>query len=243
MKLPEPPPDWGNDELTKFLDCARANTFAAFDNLKSDYKKLSAIDDVFEVSVQNLHHTAFAALFVFQAHSAFRAALCLVFNGQITETQVCLRLVLENALYGFYFSKNPTSLTTWLNRHVDKDERKKVVKEFKIRGEHQSLLATLKASSKPMGDIVEALYEYTIDFGAHPNKYGLKQRTRVVRDEENVKFDFVYLLRGDAPESRLALRTVSQVGVCALSVFRLIYAERFDILGLSETIDRLRKGL
>jgi hypothetical protein len=243
MHYLDPPHGWGNDELGKFIDFARGNTFATFENLKEDYKKLSEIDTAFEIAVGNLNFTPFAALFVFQAHSAFRGALSLALNAQVTETHACLRLVLEDALYGFYFFKNPASLTTWLNRHENEESKKRVMSEFKIRGEHKSLLATLKTSDKKLGDDVAALYEHTIDFGAHPNKLGLKQRSTVTNTEGNAKFDVHYLIPGNDPASRLAFRRAAQIGVSALTVFGLAHKERFDLIGLTDKIHNLRKGL
>src|SRR5712671_3600438 len=109
MNLPDPPPDWGADELTNYFNFARGNSFANFEHLKSDYKKFSEIDAIFEMVVKNLNHTGFSALFVFQAHSAYRGALYLLLGGQVAEAYPCLRLSLENALYGFYIFKNPKS--------------------------------------------------------------------------------------------------------------------------------------
>ena len=243
MNFLDPPNGWGNDELGKFIDFARANTFATFELLKGDYKKLSEIDAAFEVAVANLNFTPFAALFVFQAHSAFRGALCLVLNGQVTETHTCLRLVLENALYGFYFHKNPSSLKTWLERHISNEAKQKVGNEFKIRGKNNSLLSTLKQTDEKLGNDVADLYEHTIDFGAHPNKLGLKQRTTTTKLGENMKLDFDYLVEGNSPASRLALKTAAQIGVTALGVFTLAYKERFDGIGLTNIINSLRKGL
>ena len=54
--LTEPPPEWGNDELTKFLDNAVANTYATFHNLKPEYTKLSVIDAAFRKAIDHLSH-------------------------------------------------------------------------------------------------------------------------------------------------------------------------------------------
>jgi len=241
MNLPDPPPNWGTDELTNYFDFARGNSFANFGNLKNDYEKLSKIDAVFEVVVKNLNHTGFSALLVFQAHSAFRGALYLLLGGQVAETYTCLRLSLENALYGFYFFKNPNSLQTWMRRHESDDTKKKVRKEFQIRGGPHSLLATLKNSDKNWGDAFEILYEHTIDFGAHPNQYGLRQRTKATKvDRQNINLEMNYLIRGDSPASKIAYNCAANIGMGVLSVFRLVYVERFNILGVTQKMDELK---
>ena len=242
MNLPDPPPGWGTDELTNYFDFARGNSFANFENLKSDYDELSKIDAVFEEVVKNLNHTGFSALFVFQAHSAFRGALYLLLGGQVAETYTCLRLSLENALYGFYFFKNPSSLQTWMRRQENDNTKKKVRKVFQIRGGPHSLLATLKNSDKNLGDAIEILYEHSIDFGAHPNQYGLRQRTTATKvDEENINLEMNYLLRGDSPASRIAFDFAANVGMGVLSVFRLVYVDRFNILGITQKMEVLKR--
>jgi hypothetical protein len=50
-------------------------------------------------------------------------------------------------------------------------------------------------------------------------------------------------LEGDSIQLRLALKTTAQVGVCSLSLFRSIYKERFDILGVTGAIDHIKNGL
>jgi hypothetical protein len=35
----------------------------------------------------------------------------------------------------------------------------------------------------------------------------------------------------------------AQVGACGLRIFRLVYRERFDLLGLTEELNRVMRGL
>lgn len=239
--LTEPPPEWGNDELTKFLDNAVANTHATFHNLKPEYTKLSVIDAAFRKAIDHLSHPQelLAAFFVIQAHSSFLAAVRLALSGQVSETYTCLRLTMENALNGFYVSKNPASGEKWLHRQESADTRKKVRDEFKIR----TLLDTLKAVDSHEGGVAQTLYDETIDFGAHPNELALIQRLRILKGEGKTEFQIAYLLRGDSPASLVVLRKTAQVGTFVLAVFRLVYPERFDLIGLTDTIHQLKRGL
>jgi len=245
MKPPLPPPNWGNDELSRFLDKARENTFANFNNLEADYKKLTSIDSLFEDVVSNLSHTSFSALFVFQSHSAYRAALSLLLGGQVAESYACMRLTLENALYAFYMFKNPDSLKTWMRRHENENAKKAVTKEFRIRGEprngSKSMLATLGECDKKLGLVAEILYEHTINFGAHPNQYGLKQRLNTTKVDDQIKIEMAYLIRGDSPASKYALECAANIGMGVLAIFRLIYLERFNIIGVSEKMELLKR--
>lgn len=240
MTLSEPPPGWGSDNLTKYLDDAQHNAYAFFHNLPDEYRRLSDIDIAFRKAIDSLLNTAdwFAAFFLLRSHSSFLTGLSLSMSGQVPEGYACLRLVLENSLYGFYLSKNPSSQVTWLNRHESADAKKKVRDEFKIR----ALLDSLKATSAAEGTVVEALYDRTIDYGAHPNELALMQSLRMEKNADGVQFQVAYL-SDDTMAFRLLLKTVAQIGVSSLEIFRLVYRERFDIMGLTDMLQKLKQGL
>ena len=82
------------------------------------------------------------------------------------------------------------------------------------------------------GEVVESLYERIIDYGAHPNERALMQTLQINEKAEHVEFKVIYL-EGNSDQLKLALRSTAQVGVCALSLFRSVYRERFDLLGVT----------
>ena len=104
------------------------------------------------------------------------------------------------------------------------------------------MLNLAKAIDKAEGEVAELLYERTIDYGAHPNERALMQTLQISERAENVEFKIVYL-EGDSDQMKLAFKTTGQVGVCALSLFRSVYRERFDILGVTGALDHIKKGL
>jgi hypothetical protein len=240
MSLRDPPPGWETDEISKFLDVARSNSYATFHNLRSEYQKLVDIDIAFRKAVDSLINTKdwFAAFFLLRAHSSFLGAVRLSISGQVSEGYACLRLTIENALYGLYISQNPGSRETWLRRHDSDAAKKRVREEFKIR----SLFDALRSIDTYEAKVVETLYERTIDYGAHPNERALMQSMEINEGADRVDLKVIYLT-GDTLSLRLALRTCAQVGVCCLGVFRLIYRQRFDLVGLSDTLTAIKKGL
>ena len=68
------------------------------------------------------------------------------------------------------------------------------------------------------------------------------QTLQINEKVENVEFKIIYL-EGNSDQLKLALKTTAQVGVCALSLFRSVYRERFDILGVTGALDHIKKGL
>ena len=131
MNLPTPPEEWGNDEITQFLDAARSNEYATFANLKNEAQLLISIDTLFREVIDALNHSKewFAGFFVFRAHSNYLASCRMCWSGQSPECYALLRSCLENALYGVYLAKNPASQGTWLRRH-DSDDHKKAVRDI-----------------------------------------------------------------------------------------------------------------
>lgn len=240
MAHSEPPANWSRDEISNLFDVARSNEYATFANFKGEIKRLIDLDTSYRKVIEGLNHSKewFAGFFVLRAHSNFLAACRMGWSGQIPECYAMLRSCLENALYGLYLARNPKSRETWLRRHDSDAHKKKVKDEFKIR----TMLDLAKSIDRKEGEVAELLYERTIGYGAHPNERALMQMLQINEKAEHVEFKMVYL-EGDSNQLRLALKTIAQVGVCTLSLFRPVYKERFDILGVTGAIDHIKKGL
>jgi len=240
MAQPEPPANWGGDEISKLFDVAKGNEYATFANFQDEIRRLIDIDTSYRKAIDALNHSRdwFAGFFVLRAHSNFLAACRMGWSGQIPECYALLRSCLENALYGLYLARNPNSRETWLRRHDSDVHKRRVKDEFKIR----TMLDLAKSIDKKEGEVAELLYERTIDYGAHPNERALMQMLQINEKAEHVEFKVVYL-EGDSIQLRLVLKTTAQVGVCSLSLFRSTYKERFDILGVTDAIDHIKNGL
>lgn len=231
---------WGQDPLSKFLSAAEHNTVASFENLKGEVALLSEIDYLFRELVTNLNNSPgwFSGLFTLKAHSAFLASCRLALSGQVSETFVLLRSVLEYALYGFYIDRNAGSGEVWLRRHDDDASMKAMKNTFKV----SSLMSALASASDKDAEVAQKLYERTIDFGGHPNKRAISQSLRLGKVEGGVRYDITYL-HGPSLEMAHGLKTLAQVGTSALSIFRHLFKERFDLLGLTPRLDALKAQL
>lgn len=240
MPFADQPQNWGKDEISKFIDAARANEFATFANMKDDVARLTDIDLSYRKAVDGISHSKewFAGLFVLRAHSNFLAACRLCWSGQIPETYAVLRSCLENALYGLYLARNSASQEIWLSRHDSPEGKKRVKDEFKVG----ALLDWANSVDGTEGPIARVLYEHTIDWGAHPNERALTQTLSMHEQTEHVEFKIAYL-EENSDQLRFVLKTTAQVGVCTLSLFRAVYPERFDILGITDALRHMKKGL
>jgi hypothetical protein len=145
---------------------------------------------------------------------------------------------LEFALYGLYFAKKPETFDTWTARNEGAAQKTKVRKEFPVG----NLMEVLRSADRRCAEVATALYERTIDLGAHPNQLSVFSSLAQSEDEARVAFDTNYIM-ADSPPLRLALRSVTQIGVCALDVLKCVFSQRFELLGLVDELRPIRKGL
>ena len=233
-----PPPRWGEDELTKFLDCVRENQFATFVNKMPETKKIVKIDEIFlRVIPLGLNPCNLTVgLLMQRAHSAYRAAASRAFAGQSAELYPLLRLMLEQGGYAILINRKPELEEVWLNRHESVADRKKVPKEFNSGNIRDAI-----ASSDPrLNGIFYTLYERTIDFGAHPNEMSVTGGLKIEEKENRKDFTLIYL-HGDGTVFDHSLQTLAQIGVCVLLIFQEIFRDKFELLGVSSELLKLRE--
>jgi hypothetical protein len=223
------PPLWGNDKLTDFFDMARSNAFGSFSNLREEYASIAAIDEAFLKLVtawldpENMK----AAAFAFRAHSAYRAAASLALSTQIPESYMVMRGCIENALYANHVDHSPDMWDVWSKRGESEVDRKRCVRAFS----GPNLFASLRARDQRLGDITGALYERTIDFGAHPNELGIGSLMDIEETDSGPTFSFSYLCDDGMP-LRLCLKSIAQAGLIALDMLCLVFPLRCAETGI-----------
>jgi len=235
MKEPSPPPPgWGRDLLTQFLDTARRNQFATFANKNSEVNDLISLDVMFtKLGADPVKPKLFAPMsFLLRAHSAYRAADGAVCAGQIYEAQALLRNCLEHAAYAHYVADEPTRYERWLNRHESVDIKKSLRTEFMLT----KIIGVLAVASEELGSTFSKLYEQTIDYGAHPNERGVSLNSELVMKEGNERHFSAIFLQGNGPALDLGLKNAAQVGLLVLSIAALIDPARVQRLGIDQNL-------
>ena len=236
----QPPPGWAEDYLSLFVQNAINNTFASFHNRKKEFKILSNIDIFFKNISKNLLNPkdVLPPLLLLRTHSAYLGACRMVLSGQIAETFVLLRSIIEYSLYALHIHRNPEAGNKWLHRHRDEPAFKAVRKEFT----YSNVSKTLDDLDPSLSQITKRLYEQTIDFGAHPNERALSSSMMISKDEKGAEYAQVYLC-GDTENLTYGLISTARVGLCALYIFRCVFLERFEILGIKAKMDEYRSML
>lgn len=121
-----PPPGWGEDSLSEFIDGATKNIHATFANLKPEYSRLKDINDLFGDVAEVLTNTKewLESFFVLNARSYYLGAARFSMSGQVAESYVTMRGCLESALYGLHIYKTPDVRMIWLSRSHGQQERR-----------------------------------------------------------------------------------------------------------------------
>jgi hypothetical protein len=108
--------------------------------------------------------------------------------------------------------------------------------------QHVTVMETLRIRDQKLHAIIEQLYERTVDFGAHPNERAITGSMTLQKQPNRVVLQQIYL-HGDSLSLDHVITTSAQIGLGSLCIFQLIFRERFEILGLRDVIDQLRREL
>ena len=239
----EAPPGWGDDSLTDFIKGSTENAWATYmqPDTRPLFERARDIDAAFVKATELMTGQTpqfVEALMLVNACCAYRSAVQLAMEAKSCETYALIRSCLEYALVGTYMHKHPGLIEVWMKRGETPDNRKAVRKAFQTG----AMLTNLDGINNAVGERVRNLYELSIDYGAHPNEQGFFGRlTMDKKDNGDVHFQVV--MSGNAKLVPLILKNAAQSGIIALEAFRLIYKERFDIMGLSAQMDALKPGL
>jgi hypothetical protein len=236
----DPPPGWGSDKLSEFVGHAWQNSFATFANLRPQYSLLRDIDQAYVTLIEGLNNPRpwHPTLFLLRAHAAYRGAVRLAISGQVVEAYMVLRGCLEAGLYGFYVTEDRERFKVWARRHEGEDARATCRDTFKIG----RVFGALETRAAVLAHRAHALYDTTIDEGAHPNERAILRNLRNIEDDEGVTFLLNYLT-DDSPSLNLCLKVTAGLGLCTLELFGLIYQERMRLIGLVEQLDRMKAEL
>lgn len=243
MKKLVPPRRWGDDKITEFLDMARENSFATFEQMPKDFKRLIEINKLFSSALEYLEYSKYPleVLFFQKAYSSFLGAIRLAVASQVPEAFAVLRVALESSLYGLFIfedSNYPDLAMIWLNRHNSPQALQQARRKFQI----DNMWPELASRDSQLHGHVKAMYARTIDYGAHPNEMSLVSTLRQETDPEKIRI-YSRFLTDDVTFIGLGLKSSVQVGVLCLRMFKLIFPVRFEIAGLPKKLDAVSSDL
>ena len=235
-------PAWEGDPLSTFLSDAQRNERITALKLPDIYTLLQRMHAVFQQLATitekeqdpNLLPTRFLMA---RARAAWLAAIRLGLSGQFVEVYPVLRVVVEDTWYALHLAKDPNPprrVKIWLLRDDDAAAKALCKTEFS----KANVRATHTALDPATATILNTLYDQTIEVGAHPNERGVLAAMTRANTDQNCTFG-VEVLTDKPVLIASALKIAVETAVGALKTFRLIFPERFTIMGMDNEIEKL----
>jgi hypothetical protein len=227
----EPPPGWGDDTLTAYLEHAMRHRWATFAHYQPTVRNLARIDGQFTplASIQDPPNLVTPHL-GFRSHANFRAVCEHALAGQLGDMFPMVRACLEAAAYAVHLHDSPALTTEWLRRHDAQG-----MKAFKQNKFSQTAVrASIERRDPEVAVLYGELYQQAIDLGAHPNERGLSVNAKLAPTPEGKQFLLIYL-HENGPQLRFALHSALEAGAAAIAMLRLVFPH---ILGPDEAVHR-----
>lgn len=226
-----PPPGWGEDGLTAYLEQAVRNRWATFAHYRPTIRNLARIDAQFVplAGIKDPPNLVTPHL-GFRSHSNFRALCDLALAGQLGDLFPMVRACLEAAAYAVHLHGDPILTEAWLRRH-DPDGMKALKQNKFSQG---GVRASIERQDPELSAVYGELYQQAIDLGAHPNERGLSANAKLVPHPEGKRFLMIYL-HENGPQLRFGLHTALEAGAAAIAMLRLVFPE---VLGRDQPVHR-----
>ena len=237
----EGPEHWGQDGLTRYLDMCIANQVATFANQRSAVIDLTTIDEMFTKLVsEDVNPNPLLPIdFLQRSHCAFLSACSAAMAGQLNEVPALLRVCLEHGGYANYVGTDQERWERWIDRHIPRSGSQ--LDKWRAEFTHGKVAGSVVAADANLGAAYKALYERTIDYGAHPNEKGASMSTMIEEaDNGDTRFGTVYLHSDGVVQDRM-LRFVASVGICVLGIAQVIYPFRMQAIGVKFQLATIAK--
>jgi len=227
---------WADDALGQFLAAAWRNTVHALRDERERYATLAEIDALFGALLEDAEVSGdrMGSAFLVRTHGTFLTAASLALSGQVAQAYTLLRSALETAVQGLYVSSDPDRQQLWLGRN-DSAEAEQRAQAMLEQGAPLDYLRELDPAT---AQVYTKLYARAGDRSGHPNTYANQSRT-AGGPETSGRRDY-FVCGNDVQRS--CLRSVAQGGICVLTIFYYVFAERYRELELGERINKLRQG-
>jgi hypothetical protein len=211
------PPGWGNDPLSVFFKDAEYNDRVTALNFPKVFDLLGRVHMLFKrfeeaVEKDNREQYLVTRFLAVRSHSSFLAAIRLAMSGQVSEAFPVLRSAIESTWYALHIAKDPNGTERseiWLRRNESEAAKAKCKSEFtvaKVRQTHKTLNANTAKE-------LHGIYKNLIDFGAHPNQFGvMTSMKKNSESEKQVNFS-VGILYPDRLPVLFALRMAVGVAI------------------------------
>jgi hypothetical protein len=201
-------------DLSSYLGAALETEQAALKEHKDIISYLEVLETLFVKLVSGKSHTTdpVVGLLAMNAHASFLAAISTAFRGQTPPTFMILRGCLESSLYAYLVSVDEKDGYIWLNR--EKDPKAAKEKFYANRA-----IEKLELLDPNLAALAKENYQWTIEFGAHPNHRAVLDHVRIKQGQPTGhEFSLVYLNAEASLATIRALAACVETGGMVLSI-------------------------
>ena len=223
--------------LQDFFDVLRSAQEANRTKFPVSYGFIERIDRCFVRVGENLINPepVMTGILLLRCQYAFKTAAGMALAGQVVETFVMQRSVLEYAGYCLLICKTPSLEGVFLGRHTGTEAMTAQKEAFKIR----PVKLAVRRCDTTLADHFDEDYERSINFGGHPNPHGALSAT-MPDEREGLNRLKVLAISSEPRFVEHALKCTAQVGLTALRVLQHVFKEKFELLGIRQEIDALK---
>jgi hypothetical protein len=229
-----------NDTLFDTLNDLRANQLASFHNVPNGARRLKAINNCFETIAGNLNQPKrfTAALLLARSRSAYICACGASMAGSTAESFAMNRLCIEAAGYALLVHTDPKLEHIWWHRDTDAKSKKSARNELASKAVERCLFG----HDRKLANIFSSIYDWAIDWGAHPNEKSVTGSMTMTETSQEVRANIVFI-EGRAERICFAMKSSAEAGLCSLKIFEIVFRARFELLGISEQLKGLGSNM
>ncbi|HBP5358172.1 MULTISPECIES: hypothetical protein [Pseudomonas aeruginosa group] len=146
------------------------------------------MDQIFqrEIFAPNFEADPTACLLAMNAYTMLLSAVRQALSGHLVSTYPIARTALESACYGFLIARDDAKADIWLHRH----DSEKALRSCRVTFTVAKTVKELRSISPEMAEYVQAHYDASIDFGAHPNRKSVFDHLEYAGPAEDEMYGF-----------------------------------------------------
>ena len=237
----------GNDDksLDRFLEVVHSNQPINRARFPAQYQIIQRIDKCFVTVGKHPSYKkpVLVGPIFLRSQYAYKTSAGMTLAGQVAESFVMMRSCLEYAGYALAMYADPRLENTpsreevFVNRNVDEASLKAQKAEFQV-GKIRGMIA---AFDEKLAANFKLLYDRSIDYGGHPNPYGVLTGMNMETKDEQLISITTLALTNDPIITMFAMKSVAQVGLCSLYIFQHMFESKLELLSIRAEMNALRR--
>lgn len=226
------------DNLVPFLELVASNQKANMARFPAQYDLIRRVNICLSTAGKSLINPkpVLVGVLFLRCQYAYKAAAGMALSGQAVEAFVMMRSCLEYAGYALAIFKDPALESVFMSRHVSTDGMQAQKQKFRIT----EIKAVIKCFDPKLAELFQEFYDRSIDFGGHPNPHAAMSMVQLADTPVDNSFTTL-ALSTDSKVILHAMKSVTQVGLTVLYIFQHIFKAKFELLGIREEMDSLRR--